>query len=205
MSAEAARLRALAETDVTQELASDTVQAVLTSSPFVYVPGTFNTRDIGLVPTATGEPSKLRPGFVYRSGGLGRLTDDGKLLLVRELGVKKIFDLRSVQERSSNPDPEIEGVENVWFSSSERDASVNVDDFVEGLGEKGYIKMYSDVVDLYRHHFRAVLEHVRDSPHEPFLFHCTGEFLRIGYSYVGLAANWNHQLAATALEFCPAY
>ena len=176
MSAEAARLRALAETDVTEPLSSDTVQAVLTSSPFVYVPGTFNTRDIGLIPTATGEPPKLRPGFVYRSGGLGRLTDDGKQLLVRELGVKKIFDLRSVQERSSNPDPEIDGVENVWFSSSERDASVNVNDFVEGLGEKGYIKMYFDVVDLYRDHFRAVLEHVRDFPHEPFLFHCTGEF-----------------------------
>lgn len=173
----AVELRALAETDVTQPLSSDTVQAVLTSAPFVYVPGTFNTRDIGLIPAATGEPSRLRRGFAYRSGGLERLTDDGKALLARKLGVKKIFDLRSAEEHGKGPDPEIPEIENIWFASAERNAKVDVNDFVEGLGEKGYVKMYLDVLDNYQPNFKAVLEHVRDRPTEPFLFHCTGSCL----------------------------
>lgn len=167
-------LRALAETDVTQPLSSDIVQVVLTSSPFVYVPGTFNTRDVGLVPAATGDSSKLRRGFVYRSGGLERLTNDGKSLLGQRLGVKKIFDLRSAEEHSKGPDPEIPGIENVWFAAAERNAKVDVNDFVEGLGEKGYVKMYLDILDNYQTNFKAVLEHVRDNPTEPFLIHCTG-------------------------------
>lgn len=176
----AADLRALAETDVVQPLPSETVQVVLTSSPFVYVPGTFNTRDVGLVPTPTGEPSKLRPGLVYRSGGLDRLTADGKSLLVDKLGIKKIFDLRSVEEHGKSPDPEISGIENIWLGTAEQEAKVDINDFVDGLGEKGYVKMYFDVLDLYKSNFRAVLEHIRDHPSEPFLFHCTGKYIRHG-------------------------
>lgn len=167
-------LRALSETDVAKPLPSDTVQRVLTSSPFVYVPGTFNTRDVGLVPTSTGEPSKLRPGLVYRSGGLGRLTDDGKSLLADKLGVKKIFDLRSVEEHEQSPDPEIGGVENIWVRSSELEAKVDINKFIDGLGEKGYEEMYLDVLRIYQASFKAVLEHIRDHPTEPFLFHCSG-------------------------------
>jgi protein tyrosine/serine phosphatase len=167
-------LRALAETDVAQPLPSDKVQLTLTSSPFVYVPGTFNTRDVGQVPTAAGAPSKLRSGFVYRSGALGRLTDDGKALLAEKLGVKKIFDLRSLEEHDQSPDPEIAGVENIWLPTTELVAKVDINDFIEGLGEKGYVKMYLDVLRIYQANFKAVLEHVRDHPAEPFLFHCTG-------------------------------
>lgn len=170
----AADLRFLAETDVVQPLPSDVVQVVLTSPPFVYVPGTFNTRDIGRIPTPNGAPSALRPGLVYRSGGLDRLADDGKSMLVDKLGIKKIFDLRSVEEHGKSPDPEIAGIENIWLGTAEREAKVDVNDFVDGLGEKGYVKMYFDVLDLYQSNIRAVLEHVRDNPTEPFLLHCTG-------------------------------
>jgi protein tyrosine/serine phosphatase len=170
----ATELRTLAETDVSQPLPSDVVQATLTSSPFVYVPGTFNTRDVGLVPTSTGAPSKLRTGFVYRSGALGGLTNDGKSLISEKLGVKKIFDLRSKDEHATSADPEIDGVKNVWLPSTELEATVDINDFIDGLGEKGYTKMYLDVLRIYQANFRAVLEHVRDHPTEPFLFHCTG-------------------------------
>ncbi|KAB5577619.1 protein-tyrosine phosphatase-like protein [Coniochaeta sp. 2T2.1] len=176
----AAKLRALAETDVLNPIPSDTVQAALTSPPFVYVPGTFNTRDVGLVPTSTGEPSKLRPGFVYRSGGLERLTDDGKSMLANKLGIKKIFDLRSNGEHGKSPDPEIPGIENVWSSTGEQDAQIDPNDFVDGLGESGYVKMYFEVLDLYPESFRTVLTHVRDHPDEPFLFHCTAGRDRTG-------------------------
>ncbi len=34
--------------------------------------------------------------------------------------------------------------------------------------------MYLDVLKVYKPNFKRVLEHVRDQPSEPFLFHCTG-------------------------------
>jgi hypothetical protein len=200
-------LRILAETDVTQPLSAETIQTVLRRPPFVYVSGTFNTRDVGLVPTASGQPSELRPGFVYRSGGLNRLTDDGKSLLAQKLGIKKIFDLRSVEERTNSPDPDVPGAENVWLASAERDGSVNLADFVDGLGEKGYVRMYLDVLDLYQPNFTAVLEHIRDHPGEPFMFHCTGEFSPNGCLYgdnVPASADW-YKPAETALGSCQAY
>jgi hypothetical protein len=169
----AAALRTLSETDVVTPLPAATTKEVLTAPPFIYIPGTFNTRDIALVPTPTGIPSPLRPGFIYRSGALQGLTPDGKHLLT-SLGIKKIFDLRSLDERTHGPDPEIDGVENVWMLTSEREAKVDIADFVDGEGEKGYAKMYLDVLDMYQPFFKAVLEHVRDSPSEPFLYHCTG-------------------------------
>lgn len=171
----AAELRVIAETDVTQPLPADVTQVILTSAPFVYVPGTFNTRDVGLVPTPDGTPSKLRTGFVYRSGALNGLTGNGKSVIAEKLAVKKVFDLRSMEEHSRSPDPEIPGVENVWRSTGELAAHVEIADFIDGLGEKGYSKMYLEVLDLYQPIFTAVFEHVRDHPEEPFLFHCTGE------------------------------
>ena len=172
----AEKLRALSEIDVTQPLPSDQLMAALTAPPFVYVPGTFNTRDIGLVPTTSGATPAIRPGFVYRSGALNQLSDDGKAVLQAKLGVKKVFDLRSVMEHQGQPDPEIEGIENIWTPSSEFDAIVNLQDFIEGEGEKGYEVMYMDVLRVYKGNFQRVLEHVRDQPDEPFLFHCTGGF-----------------------------
>jgi hypothetical protein len=169
----AAELRAVAEVDVSHPLPADVLMSTLVSPPFLYVPGTFNTRDLGLVPSSTGV-SNVRKGYAYRSGALGGLTDDGKALLAGKMGVKKIFDLRSVREHAQGPDPAIDGVQNVWRESAEKDAQVDLSEFVEGQGEKGYERMYLEVLDIYRHNFKDVLEHVRDYPDEPFLFHCTG-------------------------------
>lgn len=171
----AADLLAVAEVDVMQPLPGDVLMSTLTSSPFIYVPGTFNTRDMGLVPSASGA-SSFRKGYAYRSGALTGLTDDGKALVAGKLGVKKIFDLRSAREHAQGPDPAIEGVQNVWRESAEKDAVVDLSEFVEGQGEKGYERMYLEVLDVYRLSLKDVLEHVRDCPDEPFMFHCTGKY-----------------------------
>ena len=170
----AASLRTLAESDVTNPIPKEQLYAALQTPPFIYIPGTYNSRDVGLVPGV----SRIRPGLVFRSGGLERLSDEGKALIKEKLGVKRVFDLRSQREHEAAADPEIEGVENVWNAHvNERDARVDLSTFIEGDGEKGYTLMYFDVLNLYQAAFRDVLEHVRDRPSEPFLFHCTGRQL----------------------------
>ena len=165
----AAALRTLAETDVRDPIPASVLLAALQTPPFVVVPGTFNTRDLGLVP---GSP--LRAGLAYRSGALGHLTDNGRAVLSGKLGIRRVFDLRSPEEREKSPDPQLDGVENTWISSSRPDEQPDLRWFVAGGGEAGYRRMYLDVIDVYQASWRAILEHVRDRSDELFLIHCTG-------------------------------
>lgn len=163
-------LRRLAQTDVIEEIPANDFVPVLTSPPFVWLDGTFNTRDLGLIPN-----SPLRAVYAFRSGGLDRLTDQGKEG-IKALGIKRIFDLRSPEERSRARDPEIPGIENTWIQSSRPDAKPDLTKFISGVGEAGYQDMYLEVIDVYQASWVAILEHVRDRPEDPFLFHCTGTF-----------------------------
>jgi len=174
-------LQALAHTDLTEPIPQEQLLPALTSPPFVYIPGTFNSRDLGAVcqlSSASGSgpaAGGLRPGFAFRSGALNGLTADGKAVVAQKLGVRRVFDVRSQTEHAQGPDPDMgDSVALVWAETDEVDAVVGVDEFVEGDGEKGYEAMYLDVLKVYRPSIRAVLEHVRDRPGEAFLFHCTG-------------------------------
>ncbi|KAI4861420.1 protein-tyrosine phosphatase-like protein [Hypoxylon rubiginosum] len=173
--ADTAALLKLAETEVAQEIPKEQYVPVLTSPPFVFVDGTFNTRDLGLVP---GSP--LRAGFAFRSGALFRLTDNGRAVLEGKLGIKRVFDLRSPEERGVAPDPELEGVENTWIESSRPDSTPDLDRFIPSEGAEGYREMYLEVIDVYRESWKAILEHVRDRPNDPFLVHCTAGRDRTG-------------------------
>ncbi|KAI0853279.1 protein-tyrosine phosphatase-like protein [Daldinia vernicosa] len=173
--ADAAALLKLSETDVSQEITKEQYIPVLTNPPFVFVDGTFNTRDIGLVP---GSP--IRSNFAFRSGALARLTDNGRAVLEGKLGVKRVFDLRSPEEHAGAPDPALQGVENTWIESSRPDSTPELDRFVAGEGEDGYREMYLEVIDVYQPSWKAILEHVRDRPSDPFLVHCTAGRDRTG-------------------------
>ncbi|WP_162958238.1 tyrosine-protein phosphatase [Nocardia yunnanensis] len=59
-----------------------------------------NARDIGGTPAAGG---KIKPGLVFRTDALNRLTDADKQTLV-SAGITKIIDFRSPTERAANPD-----------------------------------------------------------------------------------------------------
>ncbi|KAI1483038.1 protein-tyrosine phosphatase-like protein [Daldinia eschscholtzii] len=173
--ADPAALLKLAETDVSQEITKEQYIPVLTNPPFVFLDGTFNTRDVGLVP---GSP--VRSNFFFRSGALARLTDNGKAVLEGKLGVKRIFDLRSPEERASAPDPVLEGIENTWIESTRPDSTPEPGRFVAGEGEEGYREMYLEVIDVYQESWKAILEHIRDRPRDPFLVHCTAGRDRTG-------------------------
>ncbi|MDR5699048.1 tyrosine-protein phosphatase [Agromyces aerolatus] len=64
------------------------------------VPGTYNFRDVGGLPAATG---LVRSGVLYRSDGLQRLGEGGRAALA-ELGVGIVIDLRDDTEARFMPD-----------------------------------------------------------------------------------------------------
>lgn len=170
MATTKADLAKLAETDVNIAIAPEEYGPVISAPPFILVDGTFNTRDLGLVPE-----SPLRANFALRSGAITGLTDNGKAVLTGKLGVKRVFDLRSPDERSRMPDPVIDGVENTWIPSGRPESMPDLTKFVAGEGEAGYEDMYLEVISVYVDSWKAILEHVRDRPEDPFLVHCTGE------------------------------
>ncbi|KAF3761019.1 hypothetical protein M406DRAFT_334634 [Cryphonectria parasitica EP155] len=183
----ASKLRSLAETDVRHPIPPEQLLPALQTPPFIYVPGTFNTRDLGLLADDNdgSGSAKIRRGFIYRTGGLDILHGslEGRAALREKLGVRRIFDLRSKDEHARSPDPEIEGIEGVWLGSegtTEQAAKVDLAAFIEGEGEKGYVAMYFEVLDWYQGIFREVLRSIRDRPQDPIMFHCTAGRDRTG-------------------------
>ncbi|KAK4122338.1 hypothetical protein N657DRAFT_647024 [Parathielavia appendiculata] len=185
-------LLTLCQTDAFTPIPEATLHSIFSNPPFVPIPDTFNARDLGLLP---GSP--IRPGLIYRSGGFFRgLSPEGAATIAGKLGVKKMFDLRSVREHERQPDPNIDGVEGVWVKPGEEDAVVVLEDFLDGEGEKGYVAMYLDVLQVYRDGIRAVLEHVRDGRgEEGLLFHCTA-----GRDRTGVVAGLLLSLAGAGTE-----
>ena len=175
----ASELLALSETDVTVRLTPQQFVPVLSQAPFIHVEGTFNVRDIGKLPASASCPNAptVRPGFVFRSGMLAHLTDKGKATLASDLGVRRVFDFRSKREHAMAPDPvPADSVTMVWQETAEETPDVSLAPYAEGLGEAGFAATYLEVLDAYQQTVKMLLEHVRDRPDEPFLFHCTGAF-----------------------------
>ncbi|KAF6841826.1 tyrosine phosphatase [Colletotrichum musicola] len=160
------QLLELAETDVCSALPQAVFSSIIAQPPFLIVPGTFNVRDVGLVP---GSP--IWAGYVFRSGSLEGLREDGFDQLAEKVGITRIFDLRAGHEREKYPEPSFLGAEFTWVPNSYVNA-VDLADFVGNGGADGYCKMYMNMMEVYAPTIRAVLEHVRDRPREPFLFHC---------------------------------
>lgn len=76
--------------------------------PFVNVTGIANFRDIGGYSTSSAQQQSIRSGLVYRCADPSKVQPDG-LAKLKELGVKKVFDLRSIPEISKQG-PEWAGV-----------------------------------------------------------------------------------------------
>jgi hypothetical protein len=88
----------------------------LTEPPFVQAEGVINLRDAGgqpsHLPSHTNDIVKLR--YLYRAGEPSRITPKGIAQLRDELGVRKVFDLRSELEvKGYKADPLI--IEGVGF------------------------------------------------------------------------------------------
>lgn len=165
-------LQELLTTDIRIQIPEDVVSKITSVAPWITVPGAFNVRDISASPSTP----TVRPGFIYRSGVLAGISEEGKSILKESLGITTIYDLRKSAERVKSPCPIIEGIETVWLPYGCDPAPVDLKLFAHGdNGVRGYVKMYLDLLDVLEPTYRRVFEHIRDSPEKPFLFHCMGE------------------------------
>lgn len=88
------------------------VADVLSKPPFVQIAGVINARDLGSYQSSTYPGFVTRPGFLYRSADLSRITKEGESQ-IRALGISRVFDLRSDTEiiKYNSQQSAIEGVE----------------------------------------------------------------------------------------------
>ncbi|KPI37822.1 Tyrosine-protein phosphatase [Cyphellophora attinorum] len=164
-------LNNILSTHLFEPLAPNTVNATLSRQPFISTPSIVNARQL---------PLPIRKGYAYRSGSLENITDNDKQALL-DLGIKTIFDLRSLKETSSNPEPEIKGVKVLWVpSTDDNETTAAVQQQRQDPKNFTFLNMYMDLLSTHRDAYRSVLEHVRDHPDDPFLFHCTAGKDRTG-------------------------
>ncbi|MGY3715931.1 tyrosine-protein phosphatase [Sutcliffiella cohnii] len=140
------------------------------------VAGTINLRDLGGVQTKDGQ--MVKKGMLYRSGNLSRLTEAGEATL-KELGIKKICDLRGIDETNKYPDPMMDGV--AWFHTpllAEEAALGNAGDHSSFVQELRNSKPGELLISLnkkmvhYKSSFQQVFKVLLTEPEKPFLFHC---------------------------------
>lgn len=162
-------LRDALNTDIKTPIPPPVVSKIISLPPFVVVPGVTNFRDLS-------HDNKVRRGFVYRSGNLADITADGKTVLVDELAVTTVFDLRNQSEREKVPSPEVQGIRTIWMPYGTRPATLNLRDFAgEDHGAAGFVKMYMGILEASAPAFTQVFGHIRDHPGNPFIFHCSGK------------------------------
>jgi len=74
-----------------------------------------NFRDLGGIVGHNGR--HIRPGMLYRSGHIARLTEHDAQLLIKRYGIEAVVDLRSDSEQIEKPDVIIKGIEYYVCSS----------------------------------------------------------------------------------------
>jgi len=167
-----------------------------TSTRIIGLEGSFNFRDMGGYKTVSGQ--QVKRGKLFRSGNLAKLTNRD-IDLVRKLNISSILDLRSAEEISLQPNPEIEGArgfhiqvipdEELLEENSSAQAAIHADKndmykqlISEGSGDQIMIDLYIQMVsfgDAFKQVFQVLLQK-RD---EPVLFHCM-----VGKDRTGIAA-----------------
>ena len=174
---------------------SDQLFAILSSPPFVEIPGTFNARDLSAHPS---QNTAIARTIAFRAGSLENLNPAGREA-IKDLGIKTIFDLRSLKERYEFPTHDIDGVEIIWTPSTldnettlENQANKQTK---ERDGPFSLVTMYMDMMETHSAAIAVVLKHIAAHPGEPFLFHCTA-----GRDRTGMLAFLLEDLAGSDVE-----
>lgn len=187
--------------------------AALPSPPFLAISGLPNFRDIGGYPvsgTSAGDAENgsktrrvVRRGVVYRASEPSKVTDEG-VSKMQELGIQKVFDLRSAVEIEKGVKDGLGWQVKEWEGARRFFVPVFLDqDYSpEALAlryrnysskkSEGFIAAYIDILaaaaspsNSYQP-FKTILEHVTaappssSSPPAPCLVHCTAGKDRTG-------------------------
>jgi protein-tyrosine phosphatase len=147
--------------------------------------GASNLRDLGGWKVADGR-RRLRPGLVFRSASLARLTD-GDVATLAALGLRNVVDLRGVEEAARAPSRLPLGATRVALPIEptvgaslrdllRREASTGED--VVLLLDRAYREYATTHIGQYRRMFALLLE--EGGGGAPLLFHCSAGKDRTG-------------------------
>ena len=130
----------------------------------VDIPGVDNVRDIGGYKTTLIENGIINQGLYYRAAEINDITEEGKKILTKDLGVKVEIDVR---EKSRNKGPYVDGVEyhpipiHNWSSKKQR-------------------------FDSYKEEYRKVFNLISESDKNPVILHCRHGASRTGIMSLAL-------------------
>jgi protein-tyrosine phosphatase len=163
------------------------------------VPRLANLRDLGGWRTTDGRT--VRSGLLFRSVAPDRLEAPG-LAAFADLGVRTVYDLRTVAEREAAPDRVPDGVEIVTLdvlAAAEQAAPAHLTELFSdpatvnsqlggGRAEELFASAYRGFVSLpsARDSYRALFTGLADPSRRPALFHCTTGKDRTGWASAAL-------------------
>lgn len=116
-------------------------------------PDCLNVRDLGGLPTERG--GRIRAGALVRSDNLDRLTDAG-VVAVRQAGVRRVVDVRSMWECKKFPSP-FAG-DRIWQNRPVADPDVPADSALS------LIEQYVALLDRNPRRLAVTVEAVSDAP-----------------------------------------
>lgn len=159
------------------------------------IPSLPNLRDLGGHPTRDG--GRVRTGLLYRSSDLVRISEDDARALAR-LGIRRVYDLRSGQEREIQPDRLPPGAAyvplDVLEGSTEASPAELMRVFMDPAaarevlgGERGYAlweRQYREFVrlDAARAGYGRLFRDLADAANLPAIVHCTTGKDRTGWA-----------------------
>jgi protein-tyrosine phosphatase len=174
-------------------------QPVKTPGQSVGIASAANLRDIGGYATRDGHV--VRKKLLYRSGALGTLRADDREKLAA-LNLKCDYDLRTVQERTAQPDklpPEVKIIALDVLADSDRSATAQLGKLLlkpkeanaelgDGKVEAIFAKTYREFVSLpsARKAYRQLFLDLGAEGSLPAVFHCTTGKDRTGWATAAL-------------------
>ncbi len=169
------------------------------ANPAIDIHSIPNLRDVGGHMTRDG--GRVRTGLIYRSEQLSHIAP-ADMPAYEKLGLKKIYDLRTADERKAQPDEVPAGAQDVVedvLADEKRGAPAQLLNLLanptqahaqlgDGKAAQLFIKGYIDIVSLdsARRGYAQMFTELADPTNLPALFHCTTGKDRTGWAAAAL-------------------
>ena len=149
----------------------------------IHLEGTHNTRDLGGYLCQDGR--KVKSNFLYRSDKLSNLTSND-VLNIQNLGIKRIIDFRSKDEKTRDPNIIPEGIDYIEMPiEADKKIKQEIYDVLSGKIDKNIKEFLMEAnkhfVTEYYETFKLFLLEIINNP-VPTLYHCTAGKDRTGFA-----------------------